>query len=534
MKDLLKIRTNSLDWALKHIENYGDTDIFPVPFEYEAIRYLWDRSTRELVNGTTLKEYLRNQDMLQWNVRDFRRSLTPKHKYGFRLSTQLDPLDTLVYLSLVYEIGEDIESKRIPVEKNVSFSYRFNPNDDGRMFDCEVNYGNFLNYCREKVDEIMGDENIKYVVVADIADFFPRLYLHPLENALSSCTIKINHALEIKRLLNSWNYSISYGIPVGQDASRLLAELTLNDIDEGLLSEGVDFCRYVDDFRIFCSSEKEAYQQLALLAEMLFENQGLTLQQHKTRIVPVDEFRSEYLISRESVDIQRLSDEFLEILQEMGIEDPYGEINYNLLPGDIREQIDSLNLMAILQEQIDSESADAKIVGFVLRRMAQLQNTDALDLVLENIDKLYTSFKHIFVYLNELELNELQKEEVSEKLISILDDSIVGHLEYHRMWLFKTFSNGQGWNIDKLATFYNEYFDDFSRRKIILALGQANQQSWFKTRKRNIMQYPNWQRRAFLASAKCLPGDEASHWYRSILPRLDVLELAVVKWAENR
>ncbi|GAF66691.1 hypothetical protein BTS2_3593 [Bacillus sp. TS-2] len=531
---MLKLRIDSLEWALKHIENYGDTDIFPVPFEYEAIRYLWDTNTRELPNGTTLKEYLRNQDMLKWNVRDYRRSLTPKHKFGFRLSTQLDPLDTLVYLALVYEIGQDIETKRISVDRNVSFSYRFNPDNDGRMFDSEIHHGNFLNYCESKVDEFNGDDNIKYVLVADIADFFPRLYLHPLENALSSCTTKTNHARAIKRLLNSWNYSISYGIPVGQDASRLLAELTLNDIDEGLLSEGVDFCRYVDDFRIFCSSEKEAYQQLALLAEMLFENHGLTLQQHKTRIIPVDEFRRKYLKSEESIEIQRLSDEFLEILHEMGIDDPYGEIDYDILPSELQQQIDSLNLVAILQEQIDSENVDAKINGFVLRRMAQLKNTDALELVLDNIDKLYTAFQHIFVYINDLELSDSQKDDVSEKLISILDDSIVGHLEFHRMWLFKTFSNGEGWNIDKLATYYNEYFDDFSRRKIILALGKANQQSWFKTRKRSIMQLPNWQRRAFLAAANCLPGDEASHWYRSILPRLDVLEVAVVKWAESK
>jgi hypothetical protein len=267
---------------------------------------------------------------------------------------------------------------------------------------------------------------------------------------------------------------------------------------------------------------------------MLFENHGLTLQQHKTRIVPVEEFRREYLRSEESMEIQRLSDEFLEIIREMGIDDPYGEIDYDLLPPELQEQIDSLNLVAILQEQLNSDNVDAKIVGFVLRRMAQLKNSDALDLVLNNIDKLYTAFKHIFVYLNELELDTAQKEIVSEKLIKILEDSIVGHLEFHRMWLFKTFSNGYGWNIDKLATYYNEYFDDFSRRKIILALGQANQQSWFKTRKRSVMQLPNWQRRAFLSSAKCLPGDEASHWYRSILPRLDVLEVAVVKWAESR
>ena len=125
---------------------------------------------------------------------------------------------------------------------------------------------------------------------------------------------------------------------------------------------------------------------------MLFENHGLTLQQHKTRIVPVDEFRREYLKSEESIEIGRLSDKFLEIIQEMGIDDPYVEINYEILPEGLKQEIDSLNLEAILQEQIAADSVDAKIVGFVLRRMAQLKNAGALDLVLENIDKLYTAF----------------------------------------------------------------------------------------------------------------------------------------------
>lgn len=257
---MLKLKSSSLDWALKHIEKYGDTNIFPVPFEYEAIRYLWNKETKELPNGSNFKEYIRSQDVLNWTVRSFKRSLTPKHKYGFRLSTLLDPLDTLIYTALVYEIGEDIEARRVPIEKNVSFSYRFKPNDDGRMFDPKVNYSKFLDYCTSKVDLFTGDDSIQYVVVADIADFYPRIYLHPLENALSSCTIKTNHATAIKKILNSWNFSISYGIPVGQSASGLLAELTLNDIDEGLLSEGVDFCRYVDDFRIFCNTKKEAYE----------------------------------------------------------------------------------------------------------------------------------------------------------------------------------------------------------------------------------------------------------------------------------
>ncbi|MGJ9385248.1 RNA-directed DNA polymerase [Salipaludibacillus sp. CF4.18] len=333
---------------------------------------------KELPDGNNFKEYLLSQDVLNWTVR----SLTPKHKYGFRLSTLLDPLDTIIYTALVYEIGEDIEARRVPIEKDVSFSYRFNPNDDGRMYDPEINYSKFLDYCTSKVNLFTGDESIQYVVVADIADFYPRIYLHPLENALSSCTIKNNHAFALKKILNSWNLSISYGIPVGQSASGLLAELTLNDIDEGLLSEGVDFCRYVDDFRIFCNTKKEAYEHLALLATMLFGNHGLTLQQHKTKILSVEQFRENYLRTEKTIEVDSLYQRFSDILNEIGLEDPYTRISYDMLPESLQSEIDSMNLEAILIEQLELEDIDTRIVGFVLKRMAQLQNSKVLDLVL--------------------------------------------------------------------------------------------------------------------------------------------------------
>ncbi|MGJ9460467.1 RNA-directed DNA polymerase [Oceanobacillus sp. CF4.6] len=531
---MLKVQEKSLDWALKHIEKYGDTNIFPVPFEYQAIRYLWEKDTKELPNGSNFKNYLQGQDLLNWPVRSFKRSLTPKHKYGFRLSTLLDPIDTLFYTALVYEIGEDIEERRVPVDKNICFSYRFKPTEEGSMFDPDINYGKFLNHCASKIDPLIGDDSIEYIIIADIADFYPRIYLHPLENALSSCTSKKNHAKAIKQLLNNWNYSISYGIPVGPNASALLAELTLNDIDEALLSEGVDFCRYVDDFRIFCKTKKEAYEHLALLANFLFDNHGLTLQQHKTRIIPVEEFRDNYLKSQESMEIDSLNKLFWEIFEEVGIDDPYTTISYDSLPENLQEEIDTMNLESILKEQLETEDIDIKTVPFVLRRLAQLQNTEVLDLVLDNTEKLYPAFKHVFNYLNDVKLTKEQKEKVSQKLYNILDETIIGHLEFHRMWLFSTFANGPHWKIDQLPHLYNEYYDDFSRREIILALGEASKQSWFRPKKRNALEFPTWQKRAFIKAAKCLPGDEASHWYRSIMPRLDPLEVAIVKWTQKQ
>jgi hypothetical protein len=52
------------------------------------------------------------------------------------------------------------------------------------------------------------------------------------------------------KFLTQWNQSISYGLPVGASAFRLVAEVTINDIDHALAAQGYRFCRYSDDFRL--------------------------------------------------------------------------------------------------------------------------------------------------------------------------------------------------------------------------------------------------------------------------------------------
>ena len=519
---MLKLRNESLDWSLANIEKDGDTDIFPVPFEYKAIRYCWDESVRP---------YLRNINLLEWNIKPFRRALTPKHRFGFRVATQLDPLDTIIFNSLIYEIGNDIELFRLPKEKRISFSNRFLPNNDGQMFDPEYNWKSFQDWNLELCDS--GKYN--YVIVADIADFYSRIYSHPLENALSECTNKSNHVRKIISMIKDWNCSISYGIPIGPNGPRLLAELAIDDIDRGLISEGYTHCRYVDDFRFFCETEVDAYKQLAYFANMLFENHGLTLQQHKTKILKIEHFREKYLKSDDDKEIDNLSEKFDKILDDIGIDNFYEFIDYDELDIEIQMEIDELNLIDLLEEQIEEEQIDSKAVAFILNRLGQVNNPDALDIIIDNIDKLYTVFKNIFIYLNKLTcLTKEQKSDYGEELLSLLDTSIVGHLEYHRAWLFDLFSKDQEWNnTEKYVNLYNQHPDEFSRRKMILALGKSGSNHWFKTYKRNIHSLSPWLKRAFLSGASCLPGDEATHWYRSISGSLDFLEKTVVNWTNR-
>ena len=148
---MLKLQTSSLDWALKQAEGFGDTDIFPLPFEFSAIRHDWCR----------LAKLLSSEDILKWVVRPHRECLSPKSAHSFRISTQLDPLDWLIYTALVYEVGTDLESFRLPQEEDVVFSYRFEPQSDGTMFSRGTGYSHFQKRTRELADV----SDMQYVVL---------------------------------------------------------------------------------------------------------------------------------------------------------------------------------------------------------------------------------------------------------------------------------------------------------------------------------------------------------------------------------
>src|SRR5271165_1807648 len=69
------LSSGSLEWALTHISKFGDTDIFPVPFEFKSIRHGWNR----------IKSELEKSDLTTYLTRGSRRLLVPKPGGGFRV-----------------------------------------------------------------------------------------------------------------------------------------------------------------------------------------------------------------------------------------------------------------------------------------------------------------------------------------------------------------------------------------------------------------------------------------------------------------
>lgn len=521
---MVTLAEGSLDWALDHAVYVGDTDVFPAPFEYAAIRHDWSR----------VRAVLLGIDLDTWRVRTHRRILAPKARYGFRVVTQLDPLDFLLFAAAVYEIAPGLESGRVPRTENTIYSYRVQIGSNGQLFDPTVGYGTFQ---RDTQSLIKNDPAVTHVVVTDIADFYSRIYLHRLENALTATGVNQDSIRAVMKLLDGWNGTETYGIPVGSAPARILAETALIDVDEALLARRIRFKRFNDDYRIFCTSQSEAYRSLTVLADVLFRSHGLTLQVQKTTILERAVFAKRFFQSEEQRELSRLEDELTRLVSEIGLDDPYGDIDYADLTPEQRAKVDQLNLAELLVEQLKGPAEpDLPTVRFILRRMGQLGDGSLADTLLDNIEVLHPALPEIVQYFKRVaeKLSGQERARLALRLLDLLTTSSVAGSEFHRLWILELFASSVEWNNkDRLFPLLGDATDQASRRKLLLAIGRAGQRHWFQSQWRDVFNEPPWPRRAAIAAASCLPADARKHWYKSIKNRLDDLELAVANWAQK-
>lgn len=334
------------------------------------------------------------------------------------------------------------------------------------------------------------------------------------------------------RMIRNWNAFVSYGLPVGIAGSRIIAEATINDIDQMLIDSGRQYCRYADDFRIFCKSERDAHEALEDLGSGLFEMHGLTLQPQKTDIVNSQEYIKRFSISLERLEAESLTERFNELLEEVGLEDDYDEdINYNDLPEHIREQIDDLNLLLLFEEQIAKDRSDPTIMRILLHRLGQLNISEAVDKLLDNLEKLGHVIDSVVRYLNQLRgMGEAERHQIGKRVLTASKSESTNI--YQRMCLLSLFTDSREFdNEDMFMQLYQQFNDISTKRELILAMGRAGKEHWFMRHRRDYAAFDPWTRRAFIAAFSCVSADAREPFYRSLRGGNDVLEKAVIKWA---
>lgn len=275
----------SLRLAVRNVAKHGDTDVFPYPIENH-----WFHDDEGTILDLLQEIDAGFDDRLGTYPIASVTSLSPVGYAGFRGATQIDPLWNAYLLGLVIEIGPDIEKARLPSSDEVVFSYRFHPSlPDSTLFDADLGWAAFQQHALRKA------ETAESILTSDISDFYPRIYHHRLENALNDAAPNTEVVRRIMAILSKLAPGeVSFGLPVGGHAARLLAELLLNRTDRLLRTTGLDYCRFVDDYHVFAGSREQAHSALVHISEVLLDNEGLTLSRLKTRFMS----RSEVIVDR--------------------------------------------------------------------------------------------------------------------------------------------------------------------------------------------------------------------------------------------
>ena len=517
----------SLEWALKHLTRYYDSDFCPVAFEFSAIKQGW----------TSIKSHLRSIDLDEYTPQSPLIHLAPKANGTFRVVHRLDPIDSLLYTALVYEVHRIIEDYRIPESESIACSYRIKPDVSGSFFDREeTGWDNFTRKTELLADEYVGG----YVLTCDIADFYNQIYLHRIQNVLAEAGPAEGEprAKAIECFLTRLNTKTSRGVPVGPAASIVLAEAIMADIDKKILAYTHDFVRWVDDIRIFLSSEWEATYVLHELTRYLYSNHRLVLSGEKTLILQVKDFKARYFRDREAEEKSAISAtaEVLaldQIMAEMLAGLPAYEaadlaMDIDVERERIHEKISELSefevlskaYLQLLDKMLSADRLDMTMLRRIFRVAARHRIRSILPLSLTNFTKLLPVVREVVIYLY-----RVVNEEVVKRHWSLFQDIMKAKqmsLPFVNMWVSFLLTNSHfaGTDIPNVLAI----------RDRALIARRDKDTTWVKSYKDGLDNLPPWDRRAVLYSASILSSDELKHWASLVAGKGDPLDKALAEY----
>lgn len=138
----------------------------------------------------------------------------------------------------------------------------------------------------------------RYLVQADIGNFFPSVYSHSIDWALRGKESAKNNQrqgweAELDKYICDCAHGESKGLHIGPAVSNIISEIVLQKVDEKL--SGYRYVRFVDDYRMFCETRSEAEEFLRELQYHANEYR-LALNTRKSRIVNIEKgFESNWI-----------------------------------------------------------------------------------------------------------------------------------------------------------------------------------------------------------------------------------------------
>ena len=512
---MARVSEEAVEFAKKNVEFFYDSDFFPKPFEYKALSANWSETV----------DYLTSRDIKDFPIIRPRSFAAPKPDGGFRVAHQLDPLNHLLYTSIVYELSLHIEANRVPIDEHVACSYRVQPDmKNGSLFASGNGYEDFIIKCSE-----LAHKN-DHVLVTDITDFYNQIYLHRLRNVISYCDDSLEElAADLEHFLMELNDRVSKGVPVGPPASIVLAEALLIDIDNYIISRNIKHTRYVDDFRIFSDSKSELQMLLQDLTVYLYETHRLNLSSSKTEIISSADFLSKYLQSPEEVE----KTAFHKRIKDLAKADFYGMIPSDSDSSAKEDKSKARNeaFADMINQVCMKDKLDLGLARHILRKCRKYRIRSIIPTLFANFDFFAPVVNDVVLYLDRVVSGNYASQNQS-MFIELLAKSETKHYDFVRFWLEYFFAQ-------KYA-----HFSDYQIRSFVLNGNHISNQAiaairkralhWVRDQRGRLDQMGRWDRRQVLQCSVIMPIDERIHWLERVERSTDdFLERMVIRWCKS-
>ena len=355
--------------AIKDISDYGDNDVLPFDIDNRFFREKIDDLHNLLFSFASRMDKKQPKDAAK-ELKRFtifsERLLAPAGYSGFRITTKIHPFWNAYLNALAIALAAVHE----PSRSTRTYSYRYQSDGD-TLFDRASSWRAFR---KATIAESDSSETKSVVVQTDISSFYEHVYHHRLENFISDLLpSNSNIPTQIDRILSQLAVGRSFGLPVGGQGARILAEILLASVDRTLDAKSICWFRFVDDFVLIATDKRDAYRVLGILANAL-SDLGLSLNRSKTSILTTKHY-SDY------VHLQlhgSHGDE--QVLREIDLHfDPYSDSPAETYT-ELKESIEQIDISRIIRQEESKAQADPFIVSQIGRTLRFMEPNQALEI----------------------------------------------------------------------------------------------------------------------------------------------------------
>jgi hypothetical protein len=285
-----------------------------------------------------------------------------------------------------------------------------------------------------------------------------------------------------------------------------------------------------------------------LLSEKLFENQGLSLQKSKTRIMTASEFRntSPIFISDDeeqsekegelAADAHSRSKRLLRFSLRFDPYSPTADEDYEKL----KEEIRHFDILGLLKNELAKSRVHVALSRKIVAAIRYLDGSakdDAVLSIIHNCDILYPIFSSVLIMMDQVykELSDSAKKELIEKIIGLIrSGSHVFRVDVHLCFALRVLQHCHTEEVQQLLQdIYNSSQSDIVKRDIILIMFLWQDWYWLSDLRNKYRQLSAAEKKALLVSSYTLK-DEGKHWRQHIKKELNPFESFIVNWAGSR